>query len=215
MGISVDITSNFDYALSFLPESDPTGFAMILVDQEVWDKELIILANLVATVVTKPLRLSVLISCIQETVTVGYKTAVARRPPSTLRTLLRDKRILVVDDIIVNRRVVEGALKKFGAILTCVESGKAASEKLKPPHAFHASTRQVRRVESEANEQIKYGEVSMETFANVSHWHTPILAMTADVIQATCEECMKCGMNGYEEEQLYSAAACFSEWLMV
>lgn len=78
------------------------------------------------------------------------------------------------------------------------------------------ATRQVRRVESEVNEQIKSGEVSIETFANVSHWHTPILAMTADVIQATDEECMKCGMDGYvakpfEEEQLYSAAACFFE----
>nr|GEW19237.1 histidine kinase 2 [Tanacetum cinerariifolium] len=238
MGISVEITSNFDSAQSFLPESDSTGFAMILVDQEVWDKETglaflrslksstkvfllansvsptiqeeIKLANLVATVVTKPLRLDVLISRFQETVTVGNKRAVARRKPSTLGTLLRDKRILVVDDNIVNRRVAEGALKKYGAIVTCVDSGKAALKKLKPPHAFHAcfmdlqmpemdgfeATRQVRRVESEVNQQIKSGEVSIETFANVSYWHTPILAMTADVIQATDEECMKCGMDG-------------------
>jgi len=38
--------------------------------------------------------------------------------------------------------------------------------------------------------------------------------MTADVVQATNEECRKCGMDGYvskpfEEEQLYSAVACF------
>ncbi|GKF54804.1 histidine kinase 2, partial [Tanacetum coccineum] len=46
------------------------------------------------------------------------------------------------------------------------------------------------------------------------HWHTPILAFTVDVIQATDEECMKCGMDGYvakpfKEEQLYSAVAYF------
>ncbi|KAJ8563384.1 hypothetical protein K7X08_031836 [Anisodus acutangulus] len=40
--------------------------------------------------------------------------------------------------------------------------------------------------------------------------------MTADVIQATNEECMKCGMDDYvskpfEEGQLYSAVACFFE----
>lgn len=139
---------------------------MILVDQEVWDKEsglaflrglksstkLFLLANsesptiqdeiksenLVATVVTKPLRLSVLISCFQETVTVGNKRVVTRRKQPTLGTLLRDKRILVVDDNVVNRRVAEGALKKYGTVVTCVDSGKAALEKLKPPHSFHA-----------------------------------------------------------------------------
>nr|GEY81001.1 histidine kinase 2-like [Tanacetum cinerariifolium] len=78
------------------------------------------------------------------------------------------------------------------------------------------ATRQVRRVESEVNEQIKSGEVSMETSAIVSHWHTTILAMTANVNQDTCEECMKLGMDGYvakpfEEEQLYSTETCFSE----
>ncbi|XP_023770076.1 histidine kinase 2 [Lactuca sativa] len=246
MGILVEIASCFDSAQSFLSESD-SGFAMILIDQEVWEKEkgLVFLhgvksstklfllantlnprvnnemksANLVATVVGKPLRLSVLISCFQETFNVGNKRVVARRKPLTLGNLLRDKRILVVDDNVVNRRVAEGALKKYGAIVTCVDSGKAAKQKLKPPHDFHAcfmdlqmpemdgfeATRQIRSLESKFNEGIKSGE---------AYWHTPILAMTADVIQATDEECMKCGMDGYvskpfEEEQLYSAAATF------
>lgn len=139
---------------------------MILVDQEVWDTEsglallrglksstkLFLLANsvsptiqdeiksanLVATFVEKPLHLSVLISCFQETLPTGNNRVVARRKQSNLGSLLRDKRILVVDDNIVNRRVAEGALKKYGAIVTCVDSGKAALERLKPPHSFHA-----------------------------------------------------------------------------
>nr|BAD43496.1 histidine kinase (AHK2) [Arabidopsis thaliana] len=53
-------------------------------------------------------------------------------------------------------------------------------------------------------------------FCKFSSWHVPILAMTADVIQATHEECMKCGMDGYvskpfEEEVLYTAVARFFE----
>ncbi|MFS7980032.1 putative histidine kinase response regulator and transcription factor RR-A-type family [Helianthus anomalus] len=258
MGISVTITSDFDSAQSSQSPIDSSVFAMVLIDQEVWDKKsglaflrglksstkLFLLANsvspaiqdeiqsanMVATVVPKPLRLSILISCFQETISVGNTSFFARRKPSTLGTLLRDKRILVVDDNIVNRRVAEGALKKYGAIVICVDSGKAALEKLKPPHSFHAcfmdlqmpemdgfeATRQIRRLESMVNEQIESGEVSIEMFGNAGHWHTPILAMTADVIQATDEECMKCGMDGYvskpfEEEQLYSAAACFFE----
>lgn len=47
-----------------------------------------------------------------------------------------------------------------------------------------------------------------------SEWHLPVLAMTADVIQATYEECLKCGMDGYvskpfDEQQLYQAVAKF------
>lgn len=47
-------------------------------------------------------------------------------------------------------------------------------------------------------------------------WHLPILAMTADVIHATFEECKRSGMDGYvskpfEEENLYQAVAKFFE----
>lgn len=78
------------------------------------------------------------------------------------------------------------------------------------------ATRQIRVLEDKVNENIQSGDVTAEMFGNVDHWHVPILAMTADVIQGTDAECMKCGMDGYvskpfEEEQLYSAAACFFE----
>lgn len=44
--------------------------------------------------------------------------------------------------------------------------------------------------------------------------HLPILAMTADVMQATQEECLKYGMDGYvskpfEAEQLYREVSKF------
>lgn len=71
-------------------------------------------------------------------------------------------------------------------------------------------------METQVNEQIAPEQASMEIFGNVPYWHTPILAMTADVIQATSEECIKCGMDDYvskpfEEEQLYNAVARFFE----
>nr|GEU72341.1 histidine kinase 2 [Tanacetum cinerariifolium] len=236
MGIFVEIAS------SLKTSSDSAHFDMILVDEEVCDfhtlKELkpkvfllaksihptkhneLKTANLVSDILVKPLRFSVLISCFQETFITKDKRRVTRKAP-TLGTLLYGKKILVVDDNVVNRRVAEGALKKYGAIVTCVDSGKAALDKLSPPHYFDAcfmdlqmpemdgfeATRQIRGLEDKFNRNIK---------SDVGYWHTPILAMTADVIQATDEQCMKCGMDGYvskpfEEEQLYSAAACFFE----
>lgn len=186
------------------------------------------LAGLVDAVLTKPLRLSVLILSFQDTLSIGKKRPPSRSKPSTLGNLLRDKRILVVDDNAVNRRVAEGALKKYGAVVTCVDSGRASLKMLNPPHNFDAcfmdlqmpemdgfeATRKIRCLESEVNNKISSGEALVEMFGNVAHWHTPILAMTADVIQATNEECTKCGMDGYvskpfEEEELYSAAARF------
>lgn len=95
-------------------------------------------AGLVDNVLAKPLRSSVLFARLQEAIGSGKKRLVDRKKPSTLGNLLKGKNILVVDDNIVNRRVAEGALKKYGAIVTCVESGKVALEKLKPPHKFDA-----------------------------------------------------------------------------
>ncbi|KAL2938541.1 Histidine kinase 2 [Bienertia sinuspersici] len=181
-------------------------------------------SHLVDDIISKPLRLSVLTGCFHEAFSNGRKRQLNRAKPATLGSLLKGKLILVVDDNAVNRKVAEGALKKYGAIVTCVDSGIAAVNKLDPPHNFDAcfmdlqmpkmdgfeATRKIRQKEIEFNGQLD----SRESFPNVSCWHTPILAMTADVIQATNEECMKCGMDGYvskpfEEEQLYSAVACF------
>ncbi|URD94604.1 Histidine kinase [Musa troglodytarum] len=61
-----------------------------------------------------------------------------RHPQLSLNRLLHEKQILVVDDNIVNLRVAAGALKRYGAEVTCAESGKKALRILKPPHKFDA-----------------------------------------------------------------------------
>ncbi|KAE8724569.1 Histidine kinase 4 [Hibiscus syriacus] len=118
-----------------------------------------------------------------------------------------------------------GALKKFGAAVECAESGKAALKLLQIPHSYDAcfmdiqmpemdgfeATRWIRMMESQANEQMNGGGID-EGLARKGEWHVPILAMTADVIHATYEKCLKCGMDGYvskpfEEENLYQAVA--------
>lgn len=184
------------------------------------------IAGIVDHVLTKPVRLSALITCVQEAIGCQNKKQVTQ--PTTLGSLLTGKHILVVDDNNVNRRVAEGALKKYGAIVTCVDSGKAALTHLNPPHKFDAcfmdlqmpemdgfeATRQIRNLENKYNEKVNSGELFSGMSARVAHWHTPILAMTADVIQATNEECVKCGMDDYvskpfEKGQLYSTVARF------
>eukprot|EP01018_Ginkgo_biloba_P003776 Gb_14997 [translate_table: standard] len=187
-------------------------------------------AGFVETVIMKPLRASMVAACLQQALGVGNRSQQGKGMSPSLQSLLSGKQILVVDDNRVNRRVAAGALKKYGANVECAESGKAALKMLQPPHKFDAcfmdvqmpemdgfeATRQVRNLECTVNEQIESGAVAKEVFGNITKWHVPILAMTADVIQATHEECFRCGMDGYvskpfEEDQLYRAVVQFFE----
>ncbi|KAM7270404.1 hypothetical protein ACFE04_029618 [Oxalis oulophora] len=173
------------------------------------------------TVIMKPLRASMAAACLQKVLAIGKK----RQPiaSSLLQSVLSGKKILVVDDNMVNRRVAAGALKKFGAEVVCAESGKAALEFLQLPHNFDAcfmdiqmpemdgfeATRRIRSMERDANEQINDEENGTKR-----ELHLPVLAMTADVIHATYDECLRNGMDGYvskpfEEEKLYQAVAKF------
>ncbi|KAJ6719057.1 HISTIDINE KINASE 4 [Salix purpurea] len=188
-------------------------------------------AGFADTVIMKPLRASMVAACLFQVLGVGKRRSQGKGMPngsSFLQSLLCGKKILVVDDNRVNRRVAAGALKKFGADVECADSGKEALRLLQLPHTFDAcfmdiqmpemdgfeATRRIRQMESQANEQINCESMVEEGTARKGQWHIPILAMTADVIHATHEECLKCGMDGYvskpfEEENLYQAVAKF------
>ncbi|XP_074569803.1 putative histidine kinase 5 [Curcuma longa] len=180
--------------------------------------------------ILKPLRLSMIIACFQKALGTELKQQHTKRKPVPLQSILRGKNILVVDDDLVNQRVAAGTLKKFGARVTCVDSGKEAIRRLQPPHNFDAcfmdvqmpemdgfeATQKIRDMENRVNELIKSNDASSEIYGSVSHRRVPILAMTADVIQATHEHCLRSGMDDYvskpfEEQQLYSAIAHFFE----
>ncbi|XP_010927761.2 probable histidine kinase 3 [Elaeis guineensis] len=192
-------------------------------------------AEYFSTTIMKPLRASMLQVSLHRAMGGGDRDNCRNGgvPRLSLHNLLHGKHILVVDDNIVNLRVAAGALKKYGAEVTCAESGKKAIAMLKPPHKFDAcfmdiqmpemdgfeATKRIREMENDLNDRIQHGEVSLEAYGNVLHWQTPILAMTADVIQATQEECLRCGMDGYvskpfEGEQLYREVARFFKTTM-
>jgi histidine kinase 2/3/4 (cytokinin receptor) len=93
------------------------------------------------TVIMKPLRASMVGACLQQVLGTGKKRQLGKEMPNgstSVRSLLYGKKILVVDDNVVNRRVAAGALKNFGADVKCADSGKAALEMLQFPHNFDA-----------------------------------------------------------------------------
>lgn len=97
-------------------------------------------AGFADTVIMKPLRASMVAACLQQVLGTGKKRQQGNMPNGStfLQSLLCGKKILVVDDNMVNRRVAAGALKKFGADVDCAESGKVALKKLELPHHFDA-----------------------------------------------------------------------------
>lgn len=92
------------------------------------------------TVIMKPLRASMVAACLQQVLGVKNQRRGRGLPIGSafLQSLLCGKRILIVDDNRVNRRVAAGALKKFGADVECADSGKAALKLLQLPHNFDA-----------------------------------------------------------------------------
>ncbi|CAA0814746.1 Histidine kinase 4 [Striga hermonthica] len=171
-------------------------------------------AGFAETVVMKPLRSRMVAACLQQVLGIGQKCQHGRT--GGLGRLLSGKKILVVDDNMVNRRVAAGALNKFGAEVRCVESGHEALAFLQIPHDFDACFMDIQMPEMdgfEATRLIREMEMKAKMQKN-GEWHIPILAMTADVIHATLDKCLKCGMDGYvskpfQEKTLYQAVAKF------
>ncbi|KAM1723054.1 hypothetical protein ACFX11_021688 [Malus domestica] len=245
LGIRVEVVSDLNQGLASI-SCGSTTINMVLVEQEVWNKDsgtsalfvsnlpkidgrvppkLFILANSSSscrissatsgvstpTVIMKPLRASMLAASLQRAMGVGNKGNLrnGELPSLSLRNLLLRRKILIIDDNNVNLRVAAGALKKYGAEVICADSGKKAISLLTPPHHFDACFMDIQMPEMdgfEATRRIRDLERNISN--SIQAWHVPILAMTADVIQATHEECTKCGMDGYvskpfEAEQLY------------
>lgn len=98
-------------------------------------------AGFADTTIMKPLRASMVGACLQQMLGMAKKRQQWKEMPdgsNFMQSILCGKKILVVDDNLVNRRVAAGALKKFGAEVECAESGKTALSMLKLPHNFDA-----------------------------------------------------------------------------
>ncbi|KAK4763950.1 hypothetical protein SAY87_013388 [Trapa incisa] len=181
-------------------------------------------------VITKPLRASMIAASLQRVMGSSNKASPRSGVISrlALQNLLQGRKILVVDDNEVNLRVAAGALKKYGADVVCENSGIKAISLLKPPHHFDAcfmdiqmpvmdgfeATKRIRVAERNFCSESQLGDVPAEAGREAANWHVPILAMTADVIHATHEECIRYGMDGYvskpfEAEQLYVEVSRF------
>jgi len=109
-------------------------------------------------------------------------------------------RLLVVDDVEINREIVLSLLEDTGMIIDSAENGLVAVEKVMsatepydmifmdlqmPEMDGFDATRKIRRFEEEQAER------------GLEFRHVPIVAMTANVFREDIEKCLKAGMDNH------------------
>ncbi|CAI5531533.1 unnamed protein product [Closterium sp. Naga37s-1] len=171
-------------------------------------------ACLVQECLLKPLRKSIVAACLVQVLgimtTSRSSNTQKQQRRKAMHALIGGRRILVVDDNVVNQKVATRMLQRYGVLCEAVDSGMAALQAVQeaegrgqpfdaifmdvqmPGMDGYETTRSIRRRERES------GAAAI-----------PILAMTADVISGSRTRCEEAGMDGFvpkpiDEEQLHA-----------
>lgn len=106
-------------------------------------------------------------------------------------------RILLVEDSSVNRAVASRILEKEGYQVTSAENGQVALDLLKEK-SFDLILMDIQMPEMDGWE----ATVALRKLEADSDHHTPIIALTADVVGGVVEKCARVGMDDYLSKPL-------------
>ena len=146
--------------------------------------------------ITKPILPSPVIDCINECLGAGpaAKEAAGQAEEGDTAGLFAGKRVLLAEDIDVNREIVMVLLDDTGVQLDAAENGLVALEKFKAdPAAYDAILMDIHMPEMdgyEATRQIRAMDAPQAK-------SVPIIAMTANVFKEDIEKCLEAGMNDH------------------
>jgi hypothetical protein len=151
-------------------------------------------------IMTKPVKQSALLQCIQEV--VGTARAVTAPAHAVNGDTLRNMRVLLAEDNIVNQKLACRILEKLGATVTIADNGEAAIA------ALAAATFDVILMDCqmpvldgyETTRRIRMGA------AGVDASKLPIIALTAHALGGDRDRCLAAGMNDYLTKPIDPAA---------
>ncbi|MDH5327166.1 MAG: response regulator [Gammaproteobacteria bacterium] len=145
---------------------------------------------------SKPVRQSVLFDNIVSVVSQGYVPYSQRQSKANVADFGVQRRILVVEDNLINQKVLLGMLRKFGCLADVVDNGEKAYRLIlekeyelvfmdcqMPIMDGYEATRRVRKFEGKSH-------------------HTPIVALTANAMQGDKDACLNAGMDDYLSKPL-------------
>jgi len=167
-----------------------------------------------AAYLVKPVRQSELQSTLQRV--LGQEAALREKAPVTGRASITkltrgDVRVLVAEDNAVNQQVAMGILRRMGAHVDAVASGREAVDALRQtPYDIVLMDVQMPDMDGlEATQHIRGGE------ATAAAAKLPVIAMTAHALQSDRDRCLSAGMDDYvakpvNPQELY---AVLERWL--
>jgi len=135
--------------------------------------------------------------------------------------LFAGKRILLVEDVEINREIVMALFETINLEVDCAENGAVAVQKFgeypnmydlifmdiqMPEMDGYEATRRIRALEAErknlseqtlVNDASSFSEGKTRSYNRDLHKQIPIIAMTANVFKEDIEKCLDAGMNGH------------------
>jgi two-component system CheB/CheR fusion protein len=129
------------------------------------------------------------------------ETKTETEPEAETKTVIKNVKVLVAEDIVLNQLLIKIILEDFGFEVDIVSNGKIAIEYLQK-NKYDIILMDLQMPEMNGFEAITYIRAELNS-------KIPVIALTADVTTVDVEKCIALGLNDYiskpiEEKLLYS-----------
>jgi signal transduction histidine kinase/DNA-binding response OmpR family regulator len=158
---------------------------------------------------SKPLFPSSIADIISESLGINQQMEEVQKD---ITDIFAGSRILLVEDVEINREIVMALIEPAKLEVECAENGARAVQMFNqspqrydmifmdvqmPEMDGYEATRRIRSIEEIINAQIKTGFPEGKAKSNNGNLHVPIIAMTANVFREDIEKCLEAGMDSH------------------
>jgi CheY-like chemotaxis protein len=144
--------------------------------------------------IPKPLFSSIIAECISESLGIWQQDSQPLEQGFDITGLFYGKRILLAEDVEINREIVVDLLAPTGVSIDCAANGRAAYEMFKAsPADYHAIFMDIHMPEVDGYSSTRLIRALADPHAQT----VPIIAMTANVFREDIEACLEAGMNSH------------------